>query len=157
MANKSICSVGDCGKLVHYNGLCSAHAEKNRKYGSPHADFRKLRPTCSVDGCEAPHKGRGFCQNHLLRFRRYGDPIWRAARVSDLQCSVSGCGRKQRAGGLCELHYGRKRNTGETGGAELKSRQRGARRIAIMRMLFSLTLAMTAYIGLSPKETGTEF
>lgn len=80
MATNRICFVPDCGKAVHYNGMCSAHAEKNRLYGDPVADMRKSRPNCQIDGCDQPNKGHGYCSRHLRRYRLYGDPMGKAIR-----------------------------------------------------------------------------
>ena len=70
------CSVDGCdreGKLTL--GMCSAHYQRNRRYGDP--SIRKRRPPggCTVEGCERAARHVGYCPMHARRAdRNGGDP-----------------------------------------------------------------------------------
>ena len=80
----AVCTVADCGRLVHQRGLCNGHAIRWRQRGRPPVeDFladpgRRVRgrtlPGCSVEGCNYGANGRGLCSRHRDRWVRARRP-----------------------------------------------------------------------------------
>ncbi len=71
------CSVNWCERtLYRKSGFCSAHFERNKKYGDPLAGgvfHQKLPEKCTADGCDKKPLARGLCSGHYSLFRKYGD------------------------------------------------------------------------------------
>ena len=71
------CSVSGCERtLYRKSGFCSAHFERNKKYGDPLAGgvfHQKLPEKCTADGCDKKPLARGMCSGHYSLFRKYGD------------------------------------------------------------------------------------
>lgn len=76
MADSRICSINGCNKPVKSRGWCSAHYERNRKYGEALAPIRTPRRlnTCIVAGCNKPVKATGLCHAHYSRQANHGTP-----------------------------------------------------------------------------------
>ena len=75
MADKSLCSIQDCGKPRHCRGLCQHHYNYAYKYDrSLYAEKRPLNKDliCSVDGCEKTVHNSGMCNPHYLRWYKHG-------------------------------------------------------------------------------------
>jgi len=75
LADVSICIIDGCGKREKYNGMCSMHAERVRKHGSPEKGAFRPKGKCILDGCENTHYGQGYCLKHYKRWSKYGDPL----------------------------------------------------------------------------------
>jgi len=85
MADQSLCKIEGCGKRVHHSGVCSMHAERIRKHGSPDKGAFKPKGKCSIPDCGRQHYGKGYCVKHYKRWRKHGDPLgggtdWGAAQ-----------------------------------------------------------------------------
>ena len=71
--SRNICTIPNCNKTVHGNGLCGLHYQRMWKHGNP-----LYQPTqykiCIVDGCnnEVRSSGCKYCEKHYGRLRRRG-------------------------------------------------------------------------------------
>lgn len=90
MADYQICKIDGCGKHVHSNGMCSMHAERTRKHGSPHKGAFRPKGTCTLPDCDRIHYGHGYCLKHYKRWSKYGDPLGGSTEWGAAQRFVSG-------------------------------------------------------------------
>ena len=68
---KAFCTVYECFGRVRAKGLCSAHYERVRVFGTTTPLFPKF---CEVMGCLGEHHSMGYCRPHYQRFRKHGTP-----------------------------------------------------------------------------------
>lgn len=89
------CSIPDCDRPVHANGMCGTHRARAMRGADLYAPIQKKGPAyprpprtapkrerapsgerwpCKVEGCDRPRMGWGYCEKHYQRFRKYGDP-----------------------------------------------------------------------------------
>jgi hypothetical protein len=85
MATIPLCKIDGCCKPVKYSGMCSMHAERTRKHGSPALGVFKPKGTCTIPDCGRTHYAQGYCLKHYKRWAKYGDPLggsteWGAAQ-----------------------------------------------------------------------------
>lgn len=72
--NAGGCSIADCGGNAFSHGLCSSHAYRLKRYGSPAAlgPRHKAALGCEVEECGRKVKGVGMCRMHRERVLRHG-------------------------------------------------------------------------------------
>lgn len=107
MQNKTTtCSVTGCDSTVNCRGLCQAHYNRLKRYGS--ATIVKqpnVGRSCSTEGCSRAAKARGMCRCHWQR--------WRKTLTDGAPCSVPMCERVSVTGGMCHRHYEHQRKYGD--------------------------------------------
>lgn len=71
------CSVENCDRRLWALGFCSAHYQRQKRYGDPraHIPITPRRTGCLVDGCDQKHSGHGYCLKHYRAWKLYGDPL----------------------------------------------------------------------------------
>lgn len=117
---KGVCIVQGCDRRRQSSrGLCSTHDDYHRRWGTPVAELRPIRPyapagQCSVPGCERQRTAKGLCHTHN-KYRLKGTPRerlrpirGRRANNERVACSVSGCQRHGAYKGMCAMHWRRK-------------------------------------------------
>ena len=72
----SICTVNDCNRPIHGNGLCNAHSQRLLKHGDVRAHVpiqqRSSDPLCTVEDCGKKRVAHGLCSSHNWRMKKYG-------------------------------------------------------------------------------------
>jgi hypothetical protein len=82
MARKLKCSVPQCGRDQTNLGLCGAHAQRLRQYGStlPDQPIRerggKLPAICAVPGCRRKAVAKRYCKAHYYRARLHDGEVF---------------------------------------------------------------------------------
>jgi hypothetical protein len=79
---KRICKVAGCGAPVRAVGLCSAHEQRMRKYGSVDLPAPPPWLTCQIEGCGRKARTRrgALCETHYYRQYRNGRMTLREPR-----------------------------------------------------------------------------
>lgn len=110
------CSIDGCEKKHLARGWCDTHYMRNRKHGSPHANFgpkRKVRGICIAEGCELEDRGvHGYCSRHAQAWRKHGDPLINKRSTGRKTCTIEGCEKFVDGIGLCSMHWARNKKTG---------------------------------------------
>lgn len=122
MADYLVCKIDGCANPQKAGGLCSAHYQRQRKFGDPlHGGPVAQVPIvqCAHDGCERTANigggSKGFCNKHYLRFKKFGDSNISLLDRETTVCKVEGCGRgSPLINGLCPKHNARIRAHGTT-------------------------------------------
>jgi len=76
LKSRGACTIEGCGKAVHANGYCKAHAARHWKYGD--ATFvpqKAVTLECSQPDCNKPVVARGLCSSHYYANRKAGKLI----------------------------------------------------------------------------------
>ena len=108
---RRICSVNDCGRPRHGQGLCHRHYKRFRHHGTTETIRHYNWDECSVEGCKRVSHARGICRSHDRFMRLYGTT--QTTRVRKL-CSVKNCDRKAHGRGFCLMHLKRVMRHGST-------------------------------------------
>jgi hypothetical protein len=138
MAEYSICKIDGCANPQRTRGLCSAHYQRQKKFGDPqHGGPVAQVPivVCAHDGCKSIANigagAKGFCSKHYQRFKKFGDGSVSLLDRETSVCKVEGCGRgKPLSSGLCQKHYVRLKIHGTT---DLPKNSRSGRKIRWMQ------------------------
>ena len=104
------CSVENCYKYVHHNGLCYACFRKSRKTASP---------ICVFEGCILQARCRGMCNGHYAQWLR--DPQrplrplthHRQPGEAPAKCCGPKCDRDAEVKGMCHTHWTQMRRYGK--------------------------------------------
>nr|CAD7200000.1 unnamed protein product [Timema douglasi] len=123
------CTVEDCSKQAHNNGLCRAHGggfrkassvedcpEQVWKSGTYQGHSTGLTKTCGAEGCHRRARTAGLCREHLGS-KCPVDECHKMAKKGGLcpdhggtyfkkECSLAECHKLARKGGLCASHGG---------------------------------------------------
>ena len=83
MAEKSLCTIPDCGKPRKSLGLCGKHYQSSRHLGVRQRGERGKHKTCSHPSCDKPHEARGLCAQHLYHWNRANRPDQQRQRPAD--------------------------------------------------------------------------
>ena len=128
------CSIEGCDRDLYARGWCSAHWQRNRRWGDPLAGGPAHLPVgtpCSVEGCSRPPIARGWCATHYYRWQRTGDvqanrpiaPNWRRGQRTPVpDCLIPGCEKKAITRGWCGRHYQRWQTYGDPEAAPRRAR-----------------------------------
>ncbi len=87
------CDSEGCERRAHERGLCTKHADEQRRVGV----------TCGREGCVQPARRKGLCGPH-----------YRTQLNVHLVCTTDGCQNKTYAKDLCQTHYKKQRFAGTT-------------------------------------------
>ncbi|WP_240361739.1 tyrosine-type recombinase/integrase [Streptomyces sp. MBT27] len=128
------CPVPDCNRAAHEKGMCTGHAQRWRRVGSPDIAVFLTDPGprlrgvaelthCTVSGCRFGAAGKGLCSRHRDKWSRSGstDPATWAASAPPLpgadrtECALPTCTLwvENRANAFCKSHHVRWRQDGD--------------------------------------------
>lgn len=89
---RGTCSLDDCEKAEHAQGLCNTHYTYRRKAGQ--LERVEWPMSCKVDGCDRKHCAKGYCSVHWARNKR-GTPLDAPIRMIGVEKRLDEFGRKE--------------------------------------------------------------